>query len=70
MKKSGWGENLLRVCGSTPKPYCAMGVGARLRIRGKCSGSPCVTEDFLWEHEWVTERNVFWKECDILEALN
>ena len=29
-----------------------------------------VTEDFVWEHEWVTERNVLWKENDILEALN
>ena len=29
-----------------------------------------VTEDFVWEHEWVTEPNVLWKENDILEALN
>ena len=29
----------------------------------------CVTEDFLWEHEWVTEPNVLPKENDILEAL-
>ena len=29
-----------------------------------------VTEDFLWEHEWVTEPNVLWKENDILKALN
>ena len=29
-----------------------------------------VCEDFLWEHEWVTEPNLLWKENDILEALN
>ena len=29
-----------------------------------------VCEDALWEHEWVTEPNVLWKENDILEALN
>ena len=28
------------------------------------------TEDFLWEHEWVTEPNVLWKENDMLEALD
>ena len=30
---------------------------------------PWVTEDFLWEHEWITETNVTLKENDILEAL-
>ena len=29
-----------------------------------------VSEDFLWEHESVTEANFLWKENDILEALN
>ena len=29
-----------------------------------------VTEDFLLEHEWVTEPSVLWKENDILEAWN
>ena len=29
-----------------------------------------VTEDFLWEHEWVTEPNVLLKENDILDVLN
>ena len=29
-----------------------------------------VCKDALWEHEWVTEPNVLWKENDILEALN
>ena len=29
-----------------------------------------VTEDSLWEHEWITEANVTLKENDILEALN
>ena len=29
-----------------------------------------VTEDFPWEHEWVTEPNVLWKENDIFEALD
>ena len=28
------------------------------------------TEDFLWEHEWITETNVTMKENDIQEALN
>ena len=28
------------------------------------------TGDFLWEHEWVTEPNVLWKENDMLEALS
>ena len=28
------------------------------------------TEDCLWEHEWVTEPNVLWKENDMLEALD
>ena len=28
-----------------------------------------VCEDALWEHEWVTEANVLWKENNILEAL-
>ena len=27
-------------------------------------------KDALWEHEWVTEPNVLWKENEILEALN
>ena len=39
-----------------------------LRIIMECVS--WVTEDFLWEHEWVTETNVLWKENDILEALN
>ena len=29
-----------------------------------------VCEDALWEHEWVTEPNVLWKENDMLEELN
>ena len=29
-----------------------------------------VTEDFLWEEEWITETNVTLKENAILEALN
>ena len=29
-----------------------------------------VIEDFLWEHEWVPEPNVLWKENDILEAFD
>ena len=29
-----------------------------------------VTEDFLWEHEWITETNVTSKENVIMEALN
>ena len=29
-----------------------------------------VTEDFLWEHEWITETNVTLKENVILEELN
>ena len=29
-----------------------------------------VTEDFLWEHEWIMETNVTSKENVILEALN
>ena len=29
-----------------------------------------VTDDFQWEHEWVTEPTVLLKENDILEALN
>ena len=29
-----------------------------------------VTEDFLWEHEWIMETNVTLKENDILLALN
>ena len=29
-----------------------------------------VTEDFVWEHESVTEPNVLWKENEILEALS
>ena len=28
------------------------------------------TEDFLWEHEWITEPNVLWKENDMLGVLN
>ena len=30
----------------------------------------CVTEDPLWEHEWITETNVTLTENVILEALN
>ena len=33
-------------------------------------GVSWVTEDILWEHEWITETNVVLKENDILEALN
>ena len=29
-----------------------------------------VAEDFLWEHEWITETNATLKENVILEALN
>ena len=29
-----------------------------------------VTEDFLWEHEWIMETNVTLKENVILDALN
>ena len=29
-----------------------------------------VTEDVLWEHEWITETNVTLKENDILQAIN
>ena len=29
-----------------------------------------VTEDFLWEHEWITETNVALKGNVILEALH
>ena len=29
-----------------------------------------VTEDFLWEHEWITETTVTLKENVTLEALN
>ena len=39
-----------------------------LRIIMECVS--WVTEDFLWEHEWVTEPNVLLRENDILEALN
>ena len=39
-----------------------------LRIIMECVSWVC--EDFLWEHEWVTEPNVLWKEIDILETLN
>ena len=29
-----------------------------------------ICEDFLWEHEWLTEPIVLWKDNDILETLN
>ena len=38
----------------------------KLRIIMECVS--WVTEDFLWEHEWVTEPNVLWKQNDILGA--
>ena len=28
-----------------------------------------VCEDAMWEHEWVTEPNVLWKENEILETV-
>ena len=39
-----------------------------LQINIECVSWVC--EDFLWEHERVTEPNVPWKESDILEAMN
>ena len=39
-----------------------------LRIIMECVSWVC--EDFLCEHEFVTEPNVLWKENYILEALN
>ena len=39
-----------------------------LQINMECVSQVC--EDFLWEHERVTEPNVPRKENDILEAMN
>ena len=74
MKKSGCGQNSLRVwihtkavlcdgCGRLPQDLRQI-----LRIFMECA--VWVTEDFQWEPEWITETNVLWKENDILEALN
>ena len=41
----------------------------RLILRIIMESASCVIEDFLWEHEWVTEPNVLSKENDILETL-
>ena len=67
MKKSGWGSKFaasvwiyteaLLCDGRGPPPQ---DLRQMLRIIVECVSWVC--EDFLWEHEWVTEPNVLWKE--------
>ena len=71
MKKSRWSQNSRRACGAV---LCdGRGRGPPLDLRQTLKiimeSASWVTEDFLWEHEWVTETNVVLKENDILEAL-
>ena len=63
MKKNGWGQNSRRACGCPP-------LELRQMLKIIMESVSWVTEDFLWEHEWVTETNVVLKENGILEALN
>ena len=42
----------------------------RQMLRIIMESASLVTEDFLWEHDWVTGTNVVSKENGILEALN
>ena len=67
MKKSGWERTSLCVCGSTPKPCCAMGAD---ETRLWTWTVTWVTEGALWEHEWITDTNVTLKENEMLEALD
>ena len=65
MKKSGWDQTSLRVCGYTPKLYYAMGADVtRLWTRS-------LFLDQSWKVvKWITDTNVTLKENDILEALD
>ena len=54
------------MCGGRGRP--PQDLRQMLRIIMECVR--WATEDFLWEHEWVTEPSVLWKENDMLEALD
>ena len=75
MKKSGWSKFSASKWIYTKAVSCdGRGRGPPLDLkpilRIIMESVSWVTEDFLWEHQWVTEINVVLKENDILEAQN
>ena len=76
MRKSGWGCTSLSACGSTTEAVLCEGRRRDLpqdlqpMLGIIVESVSWVTDDFLWEHEWITDTNVTMEENLFLEALN
>ena len=72
MSKSRWDRILPRPCRDTPSQFYL--TGANETHSWTCNlhsqSARWVTEDSLWDHEWITLTKVTWKENLILEAVH
>ena len=74
--KNGWDHTSPRPCGCTPRLLRAMDarethpLDLQPVLATDIESVSWVTEDSLWDHEWITETKVTMKENLILEALH